>query len=234
MSEFLNKNIDFRDSIVEMLAVFGLVFFGLGAVALGSFYSKNEIDAGFNILNTFIIAFSHGFYIFIAIASFARISGAHINPAITISMWLHKKISSKKTLFYLVAQLIGGILGGLVWSLIFDSSLGVHSLSTGLFETSIVAGLSLEIICTAFLAAVIFSTIDNESHFMTALAIGVTLCICIIASLPFTGGSLNPARSLGPAVAFGEYKDIWIYFVGPIVGAVIGSYIGDLFNSSKG
>ena len=192
MSEFLNKNIDFRDSIVEMLAVFGLVFFGLGAVALGSFYSKNEIDAGFNILNTFIIAFSHGFYIFIAIASFARISGAHINPAITISMWLHKKISSKKTLFYLVAQLIGGILGGLVWSLIFDSSLGVHSLSTGLFETSIVAGLSLEIICTAFLAAVIFSTIDNESHFMTALAIGVTLCICIIASLPFTGGSLNP------------------------------------------
>ena len=68
---------------------------------------------------------------------------------------------------------------------------------------------------------------------MTALAIGVTVCLGIIASLPFTGGSLNPARSLGPAVAFGEYKDIWIYFVGPIIGAIIGSFIGNLFNPNE-
>ncbi|MBH60499.1 MAG: hypothetical protein CL907_04975 [Dehalococcoidia bacterium] len=233
MSKFLNNNIDLRDSIVEMVAVFGLVFFGLGAVALGSFYFLGGIDAGFNILNTFIIAFAHGFYIFVAIASFSRISGAHINPAVTISMWVHKKISSKKALFYLVAQFIGGILGGIVWSLIFNSPVGVHSLSSELFTTSVIAGLSLEIICTAFLTAVIFSTIDNESHFMTALAIGVTVCLGIIASLPFTGGSLNPARSLGPAVAFGEYKDIWIYFVGPIIGAIIGSFIGNLFNPNE-
>ncbi|GIS28391.1 MAG: hypothetical protein CM15mP129_05880 [Chloroflexota bacterium] len=169
---------------------------------LGSFYSKNEIDAGFNILNTFIIAFSHGFYIFIAIASFARISGAHINPAVTISMWIHKKISSKKTLFYLLAQFAGGILGGLVWSLIFDSSLGVHSLSSGLFETSIVAGLSLEIICTAFLAAVIFSTIDNESHFMTALAIGADVMYRYYCIITFYWGQFKSCKIPRPCSSF--------------------------------
>ena len=103
-------NKDLKDSLIEMIAVFGLVFFGLGSVAVGSFYSKNEIDPGFNILNTFIIAFAHGIYIFVAIASTSRISGAHINPAITLSMWIHKKINLNKMFFYLAAQFFGGIL----------------------------------------------------------------------------------------------------------------------------
>tara|TARA_X000001036_G_C20568420_1_gene761582 strand:- start:241 stop:924 length:684 start_codon:yes stop_codon:yes gene_type:complete len=223
-------NKDLKDSLIEMIAVFGLVFFGLGSVAVGSFYSKNEIDPGFNILNTFIIAFAHGIYIFVAIASTSRISGAHINPAITLSMWIHKKINLNKMFFYLAAQFFGGILGAIFWSLIFDSSLGIHALSSDIFTTSIIVGLSLEIVCTAFLSAVIFSTIGNESHFMSALSIGFMVFLGSIIAMPFTGGSMNPARTLGPAVAYGEFKDIWIYFVGPIVGAFIGSYIGKMVN----
>ena len=156
MTKYFDSNINIRDSIVEMFAVFGLVFFSLGAGALGNFYSGDKTLSESNILNTFITASTSGFYIFIAVASFSRISGAHINPAVTISMWIHKKISSKKTLFYLLAQFTGGILGGLVWKIMYVAPLGVHSLSSEIFMTSIILGLSLEVVCTTFLAAVIF------------------------------------------------------------------------------
>ena len=233
MTKYFDSNINLRDSLVEMFAVFGLVFFSLGAGALGNFYSGDKTLSESNILNTFITASTSGFYIFIAVASFSRISGAHINPAVTISMWIHKKISSKKTLFYLLAQFTGGILGGLVWKIMYVAPLGVHSLSSEIFMTSIILGLSLEVVCTTFLAAVIFSTLNGESHFMAAFAIGAAVFLGIIVSMPFTGGSMNPARSFGPAVAFGEYRDIWIYFVGPIIGAIIGSYIGNIFRSGE-
>lgn len=233
MTKYFDSNINLRDSLVEMLAVFGLVFFSLGAGALGNFYSGDKTLSESNILNTFITASTSGFYIFIAVASFSRISGAHINPAVTISMWIHKKISSKKTLFYLLAQFTGGILGGLVWKIMYVAPLGVHSLSSEIFMTSIILGLSLEVVCTTFLAAVIFSTLNSESHFMAAFAIGAAVFLGIIVSMPFTGGSMNPARSFGPAVAFGEYRDIWIYFVGPIIGAIIGSYIGNIFKAGE-
>ena len=223
MTKYFDSNINLRDSLVEMFAVFGLVFFSLGAGALGNFYSRDKTLSESNILNTFITASTSGFYIFIAVASFSRISGAHINPAVTISMWIHKKISSKKTLFYLLAQFTGGILGGLVWKIMYVAPLGVHSLSSEIFMTSIILGLSLEVVCTTFLAAVIFSTLNSESHFMAAFAIGSAVFLGIIVSMPFTGGSMNPARSFGPAVAFGEYRDIWIYFVGRIIGALIGT-----------
>ena len=233
MTKYFDSNINLRDSLVEMLAVFGLVFFSLGAGALCNFYSGDKTLSESNILNTFITASTSGFYIFIAVASFSRISGAHINPAVTISMWIHKKISSKKTLFYLLAQFTGGILGGLVWKIMYVAPLGVHSLSSEIFMTSIILGLSLEVVCTTFLAAVIFSTLNSESHFMAAFAIGSAVFLGIIVSMPFTGGSMNPARSFGPAVAFGEYRDIWIYFVGPIIGAIIGSYIGNIFRAGE-
>ena len=99
--------------------------------------------------------------------------------------------------------------------------------------TSIILGLSLEVVCTTFLAAVIFSTLNSESYFMAAFSIGTAVFLGIIVSMPFTGGSMNPARSFGPAVAFGEYRDIWIYFVGPIIGAIIGSYIGNIFRAGE-
>ena len=233
MTKYFDSNINLRDSLVEMFAVFGLVFFSLGAGALGNFYSGDKTLSESNILNTFITASTSGFYIFIAVASFSRISGAHINPAVTISMWIYKKISSKKTLFYLLAQFTGGIVGGFVWKIMYVAPLGVHSLSSEIFMTSIILGLSLEVVCTAFLAAVIFSTLNSESHFMAAFSIGAAVFLGIIVSMPFTGGSMNPARSFGPAVAFGEYRDIWIYFVGPIIGAIIGSYIGNIFKAGE-
>ena len=233
MTKYFDSNINLRDCLVEMFAVFGLVFFSLGAGALGNFYSGDKTLSESNILNTFITASTSGFYIFIAVASFSRISGAHINPAVTISMWIHKKISSKKALFYLLAQFAGGILGGLVWKIMYVAPLGVHSLSSEIFMTSIILGLSLEVVCTAFLAAVIFSTLNSESHFMASFSIGAAVFLGIIVSMPFTGGSMNPARSFGPAVAFGEYRYIWIYFVGPIIGAIIGSYIGNIFKAGE-
>ena len=101
MTKYFDSNINLRASLVEMFAVFGLVFFSLGAGALGNFYSGDKTLSESNILNTFITASTSGFYIFIAVASFSRISGAHINPAVTISMWIHKKISSKRHFLFI-------------------------------------------------------------------------------------------------------------------------------------
>ena len=208
MTKYFDSNINLRDSLVEMFAVFGLVFFSLGAGALGNFYSGDKTLSESNILNTFITASTSGFYIFIAVASFSRISGAHINPAVTISMWIHKKISSKKALFYLLAQFAGGIL-----ELSLENNvcctLRSSFISSEIFMTSIILGLSLELVCTAFLAIVIFSTLNSESHFMAAFSIGVRFLrnnsICHLQAAD------ESCKIICPAVAFGEYRDIWIY-----------------------
>ena len=227
---------DLKHGFIELIALFGLVFFGLGSVAVTKFYSSSnsQLDiVEFGALSTLIIAVAHGLYITIAIASFSRSSGAYINPAISISMWITRKISSVKLLIYLFMQFAGGILGAAVWRLLFDSPVGVHSLSSNPFTTSVFAGIGLEVLCTFFLALVIFSLIDSESHLMTSFAIGITVFLGSLVSLPFTGGSLNPARSFGPAVMFNEYKDIWIYFVGPILGASIGAITALWIKNSK-
>ena len=210
-----------QHGLIEMVAVFGFVFFGLGSVVLTKFYSTTD-----GAVNTAIIALTHGVYIGVAIASFSKLSGAHINPAISFAMWIMGVINAQKFIIYLLMQLAGALIGAFVWKFIFSEPVGVHTLSVAPFSTSILEGLLLEILCTFFLSAVIFSCLNNKSHLMTSLAIGATIFLGSLVAIPFTGGSMNPARSFGPAIIFGELQDHWIYWIAPLIGAPLGAVAG--------
>jgi len=195
--------------IAEFIGTFALIFIGAGAGALG-------------IGGLVGVAFAHGLVIVSFAYAYGHISGTHINPAVTIGVWAAGKIDTVRALSYVVVQLLGGIAGGFVLAWVLGprgGTLGATVLGEGMTTTS---GLVLELILTFFLVnAVMNAGISGKATIPGGLAIGFTLTFGILMGGPLTGGSLNPARTLGPAVATGNYADIWLYFVGPILGGVI-------------
>jgi MIP family channel proteins len=195
--------------IAEFIGTFALIFIGAGAGALG-------------IGGLVGVAFAHGLVIIGFAYAYGHISGTHINPAVTIGVWAAGKIDTVRALSYVVVQLLGGIAGAFVLAWVLGprgGTLGATVLGEGMTTTS---GLVLELILTFFLVnAVLNAGISGKATIPGGLAIGFTLTFCILMGGPLTGASLNPARTLGPAVATGNYADIWLYFVGPILGGVI-------------
>jgi MIP family channel proteins len=168
--------------------------------------------------------------------SFGHISGTHINPAVTLGLWLAGKTDAVKAIAYIVVQLIAAIIAGFLvfWAvsgitppadLNANSALvyGATTLNTEL-GISATLGVALEFIATFFLVSTVMNAaVSGKAGHMAGLAIGMTLTFMILFIGPLTGGSLNPARTLGPAVALGSaypWTDIWVYFVGPILGGL--------------
>lgn len=195
--------------LAEFIGTFALIFIGAGAGALG-------------IGGLVGVAFAHGLVIVSFAYAYGHISGTHINPAVTIGVWAAGKIDTVRALSYVVVQLLGGIAGAFVLAWVLGprgGTLGVTVLGEGMTATS---GLVLELILTFFLVNTVMNAgISGKATIPGGLAIGFTLTLGILMGGPLTGGSLNPARTLGPAVATGNYADIWLYFVGPILGGVI-------------
>ena len=164
-------------------------------------------------------------------ASIARISGGHINPAVTVSMVVTRKIGLAKGVMYVVAQLVGAALGAyLLMSVIpdaFEGTLGAHALAGDIDAGT---GLVIEALLTFFLVFVIFATaVDPKgpSH-LAPVAIGLIVLVDHFMGVPLTGASMNPARSFGPALAAGEWADHWVYWVGPIVGGVVAAVLYEM------
>jgi aquaporin Z len=196
--------------LAEFIGTFALIFIGAGA--------------GSQIFTIGLVgvAFAHGLVIVGFAYAYGHISGTHINPAVTIGVWAAGKIDTVRALSYVVVQLLGGIAGAFALSWVLGprgGTLGATGLGEGMTTTS---GLVLELILTFFLVnAVLNAGISGKATIPGGLAIGFTLTFCILMGGPLTGASLNPARTLGPAVAIGNYANIWLYFVGPILGGVI-------------
>lgn len=195
--------------LAEFIGTFALIFIGAGAGALG--------DGGL-----VGVAFAHGLVIVGFAYAYGHISGTHINPAVTLGVWAAGKIDTTRALAYVAVQLLGGIVAAFTLSWILGDrggSLGATVLADGVSPTQ---GLVLELILTFFLVNTIMNAgISGKATIPAGLAIGLTLTFCILMGGPLTGASLNPARTLGPAVATGNFADIWLYFVGPIAGGVI-------------
>jgi MIP family channel proteins len=195
--------------LAEFIGTFALIFIGAGAGALG--------DGGL-----VGVAFAHGLVILGFAYAYGHISGTHINPAVTLGVWAAGKIDTTRALAYVAVQLLGGIVAAFVLSWVLGArggSLGATVLAGGVSTTQ---GLVLELILTFFLVNTIMNAgISGKATVPAGLAIGFTLVFCILMGGPLTGASLNPARTLGPAVATGNFDDIWLYFVGPIAGGVI-------------
>ena len=204
--------------LAEFIGTFALIFIGAGAGALG--------------LGGLVgVALAHGFVIVGFAYAYGHISGTHINPAVTLGVWAAGKIDAARAFSYIVFQIAGGIVGALVLRWVLggpETGLGRTALASGLQvgDTTITItaaiGLVLEAILTFFLVnAVMNAGISGKATIPGGLAIGLTLAFCILMGGPLTGASLNPARSIGPAVAAGNFEDLWVYLIGPALGGVL-------------
>jgi MIP family channel proteins len=204
--------------LAEFIGTFALIFIGAGAGALG--------------LGGLVgVAFAHGLVIVGFAYAYGHISGTHINPAVTLGVWAAGKIDAARAFSYIVFQLAGGIVGALVLRWVLggtETGLGATTLARDLavgnatITITPAIGLVVEAILTFFLVNTIMNAgISGKATIPAGLAIGLTLTFCILMGGPLTGASLNPARTIGPAVASGNFSDLWVYLVGPSLGAIV-------------
>jgi aquaporin NIP len=203
-----------RRALAEGMAAFALVFAGCGAVV------ANAVHGG--ALGTVGISLVFGLVIMVMIYAIGHLSGAHINPAVTLAFTLTRHFPPREAAAYVAAQVAGAVAAALVLLAIWPS----EPAQLGATIPTIGAGSAFvyEAILTAFLMFVIMAVATDTRAVgaAAAIAIGGTIGLDALFGGPVTGASMNPARSLGPAVAAWEWHDIWIYVAAPLVGAALG------------
>ena len=206
--------------VAEFIGTCVLVLFACGAAAvLGC--STASADAAY--LGT---ALAFGLVIVAMAYSIGNISGCHINPAVSLAMLISKRMSVRDFVGYVIAQFLGGIVGALLlWAILgSNEALGQN----GLYEGKILVSLIVEILLTfVFVLAILGVTSKAENSSVAGLVIGLALVLVHIFGIHFTGTSVNPARSFGPALfAGGEaLTSVWVFFVGPLVGGALAAVV---------
>jgi aquaporin TIP len=215
-----------KAALAEFLGPFALVVAGVGAIIS----TQNLSDGG----NLVAVALAHGLAIGLMIAALGHISGGHFNPAVSISMLATGQIGVTRAVAYVVAQLLGGIAGAGILTLVFPAlgeigrnnpgvNLGVPALGP---DVTIAGGLIKEAVMTFVLVLVIFGTaVDARgAKAIAPLAIGLIITMDILAGGRITGAAMNPARAFGPEVVQQDFTNWWIYWVGPIVGGLVAAF----------
>jgi len=217
----------------ELIGTFSLVLFGCGSAVIAGNMAVGP--AGIGLLG---ISIAFGFAVVAMAYAIGGISGCHINPAVTIGVLTAGKMTVKDAIGYIVAQCIGGILGAAVLYLIASGKPGFTMPEWGLGANGWGEGYlgnynttSAFVIETVMTFLFIFVILGTTSKFgngaMAGLAIGVTLMLIHLVTIPVTGTSVNPARSLGPALFSGgkAMAQLWLFFVAPIIGAIIAALV---------
>jgi MIP family channel proteins len=203
--------------VTEAFGTACLVFAGTGAIV------ANEVSGG--AITHIGIALTFGLIVMVMIFATGHISGAHINPAVTLAFAVTKHVPWSTVPKYWLAQLVGASVGSLLVAVVIGDGarLGATLPLNGAVGSSFV----LEIILTMILMFVIMSVATDEraQGSLAAVAIGSTVALEAMFAGPISGASMNPARSLGPALVGTHWADHWIYWVGPIVGAVLGALL---------
>jgi aquaporin Z len=197
-----------RRAVAEGLGTFFLVLIGPGAVMV------NAYSAG--SLGTTGIALAFGFVVLAMVVSLGHLSGAHINPAVTVAFWSVRRFPGKEVLPYVVAQCTGAIAAALVLRVVLGT---VGSSGATLPHVGIGRALLVEWLFSFVLMLVIMAVATDErvAGSGAAIAVGLTVGFCALLG-PLTGSSMNPARSLGPALVGGRWEGHWLYWVAPVTG----------------
>lgn len=210
-----------RNAVAEFIGTFGLIFVGSGAIII----SKIP-DSGLGLGS---IALAHGIILAIMVTATMRISGGLLNPALTVGMLVTGRLSAARTGQYIVAQVLGAIAAGYMLKLCSPASLYAAAQGGSLSIAGDVTAwqaFGLEAVATFFLMFAVFGTaVDPRAPKVGGFAIGLTIAADLMVIAPLTGGAINPARALGPAVASGNFVGEVIYWLGPIVGAVIAAVL---------
>ncbi|XP_008783228.1 probable aquaporin TIP2-2 [Phoenix dactylifera] len=202
--------------LAEFISTLLFVFAGVGsAIAYNKLTSGSALDP----TGLVAVAICHGFALFVAVSIAANISGGHVNPAVTFGLALGGQITILTGILYWIAQLLGAIVGAFLIKLVTGMATPTHGLAAGV---GAVEGVVMEIVTTFALVYTVYATAADPKKgslgTIAPIAIGFIVGANILAAGPFSGGSMNPARSFGPAVASGDFTDNWIYWVGPLVG----------------
>ena len=204
----------------ELIGTFILVFVGTGAVVFGN---------GTEGLGHLGIALAFGLSIVAAAYSIGTISGAHLNPAVSVAMFVNKRMNAKELINYIVAQVIGAIIASAAIFVLAggaDSGLGSNAYT----EVSTAGAFIFELI-TSFIFILVIVTVTSATKGngkIAGLVIGLTLTAMILVGLNITGLSVNPARSLAPALFVGgkALAQLWVFIVAPIVGGILAALVG--------
>jgi aquaporin NIP len=213
-------------SVAEGLAAFALVFAGCGAIIANARY-----DAA---LGTVGIALVFGLVIMAMVYATGHLSGAHINPAVTVAFTINRHFPAREAIAYVTAQCAGAICAALVLLAIWPD----QPAQLGATVPSVGAGSALvyEAVLSAMLMFVIVAvaTDTRAAGAAAAIAIGGTIGLDALVGGPVTGASMNPARSLGPALVAGEWGEFWVYLAGPLLGASLGALAYQLVRGAPG
>jgi aquaporin NIP len=215
----------FSQYLAEFIGTFFMVFFGCGAMIL----SQVNPDS----ISTFAIPLVFGGAVSVMIYSVGHISGAHFNPAVTLAFWVSKRFPTKRVPGYLLSQFLGAILASIVHKIIWSGL--AHNFGVTNFFISWQIAFLLELIFSFSLMFVIISVATDSRAVgeLAGIAIGSTVAICSFVGGPLTGASMNPARTIGPAVVSGNLSGIWPYLVAPILGAILGALTYEWIRCNK-
>ena len=210
--------------VSELIGTMVLVLFGCGSAAIAG-----------TVLGNLGIAMAFGLSIVAMAYAIGDISGCHINPAVSIGMWIDGRMEAKDLILYIIFQCIGAIIGAAILAALINCAPGLGGyMATGLGQNGFGAASSIginmtgalltEIILTfVFVFTVLGVTRSEKTSVVAGIVIGLTLAFVHILGIPITGTSVNPARSLGPALFMGgvALQQLWVFIVAPIIGAVI-------------
>ncbi len=201
----------YKKLLAEALGTFWIVFAGTGAIVL------NDLSGAVSHIG---VALIFGLAVFAMIFTLGDISGAHFNPAVTIGLYLAQRISGKIIVPYILSQITGALIASIFLRLLFPAH---ETLGSTIPTGSLAQSWILESILTAGLVYVILTVTANDStnKITAAIVIGWVVALAALFAGSISGASMNPARSLGPAIVSGNIEVLWLYFTAPILGAAI-------------
>ncbi|XP_039019703.1 aquaporin NIP1-2-like [Hibiscus syriacus] len=211
--------------LAEVLGTYFLIFAGCASVVVNVNNDKVVSLPGISVV--------WGLAVTVLVYSLGHISGAHFNPAVTIAFATCKRFPIKQVSFYILAQFIGSTMAAVTLRLLFRGPLDVFAGTSP--RGSDLQAFVIEFIITFYLMFIVsgVATDDRAVGELAGLAVGSIVVLNVLFAGPITGASMNPARSLGPAIVWNRYKGIWIYLTSPIVGAVSGAWVYNMLRSSN-
>ena len=221
----MNLNLNKKNYLIELIGTFILVY---AITSAATVYSKS------GQLGVIGIGLVHAFVLTAIVFAIGYKSGAHVNPAVTVAFLITKRMNAIDGIFYIIFQIIGGILAASVVFIIFGSA--ISSSVTLPSDGNISRAFILETVMTFTLVYIVLTTAataSNKIGQLAGLAIGLTLGFNVIFGGSISGGSLNPARSFGPALISGNFSYNWIYWIAPVIGSLIAAGIHRLLHSEQ-
>ena len=214
-----------RRLVAEGVGTFFLVLIGPGAAMVDAFSGGALGHVGVSLAFAFVVT--------AMVFAFGPVSGAHINPAVTVALWSLRRFPRSLVLPYLAAQCAGAASASLVLLAVLGP---VANLGATLPVVGVGAAFGIEWLMSFSLMIVIMAAITDGSANRTgpALAIGLTVGFCALMAGPLTGASMNPARSFGPAIVSGLWMAHWVYWLAPVTGMLVAARTYDAFGSARG